>query len=226
MAADKTDWDRYYSRPAPTASVTRRFTERRLLELIRKHGAARPLRVCELGGANSCFLAAMLRNLSIREYHIIDNNARGLSLLAERFREQPNVTWHEADILAGDNLTDTFDLAYSVGLIEHFDVAGTTRVIARHFDLVRPDGLVLITFPTPTWLYRAIRAVIESVGQWPFPDERPLTFGDVLPTVLAHGELLHQSINWPVMLTQGFVVARKHQTDPVCSVGAECAGEG
>ena len=226
MAADKTAWDRYYTRPAPTASLTRRFTERRLLGLIRRHAYAPPLRVCELGGANSCFLAPMLANIPIQEYHVIDNNTKGLTLLAERFRDQPNVTWDEADILAGDNLSGTFDLAYSVGLIEHFEPPGATRVIAKHFDLVRPGGLVLITFPTPTRLYRATRLVIESLGQWAFPDERPLTFGEVLPILLERGELLHQSIHWPIMLTQGVVVARKNEPDPGRSESADGAGAG
>lgn len=114
-----------------------------------------------------------------------------------------------ADLLQPVGLPDAGDITYSVGLVEHFDVVGTDEVIARHFEITRSGGLVLITFPTPTWLYRSVRRVIEWLGLWGFPDERPLGFDEVRAAMVKHGDVVFETINWPLMLTQGVIVARK-----------------
>lgn len=204
-----TDWDRYYARPASTARITRRFTERRVVDLLATHTAGNgALRICELGGANSCFLAAILNHLPVAAYHILDNNARGLDLLSDRRDADARVSWAAQDILRLDDAAPEFDVVFSIGLIEHFEPADCARAIAAHFALARQGGLVLISFPTPTRLYRATRALLEWGGLWRFPDERPLGFAEVMASVAPRGTLLHRSINWPVILTQGFVVAR------------------
>jgi hypothetical protein len=94
-------------------------------------------------------------------------------------------------------------------LIEHFDEPGTAQAIANHFRFVRPGGLVLITFPTPTWLYRGTRKLAEWSGQWRFHDERPLGFSEVEIALAQHGELLDRDLIWPIVLTQGVLLARK-----------------
>ena len=79
--------------------------------------------------------------------------------------------WGRADGITPDRL---YDIVFSVGLIEHFDPAGTARVVAAHFDYLRPGGTAIITFPTPTWLYRVVRGLAEMTNNWIFHDERPL----------------------------------------------------
>ena len=100
------------------------------------------------------------------------------------------------------------DIVFSVGLIEHFAAEQTAHVIGRHFSCVKPGGLVVITFPTPTFLYRITRTLAESAGLWRFPDERPLQWAEVLAEVVRHGMVLTTFTNWPLALTQGVVVAR------------------
>lgn len=210
----RTDWDRYYAGPAPTALITRRFTERLLIRLLAKHTEpAGALRVCELGGANSCFLAAILARLPVSGYHVIDNNARGLALLGAQREADARLTWSAQDVLQIDAPSRDFDVVFSVGLIEHFDPSEAARAIAAHFALARPGGIVLISFPTSTWLYRLSRSVLERMGLWSFPDERALDFAEVIASVAPRGSVLHQSVNWPVILTQGIVVARVNR-DP------------
>jgi SAM-dependent methyltransferase len=45
---------------------------------------------------------------------------------------------------------ESFDLVYSLGVIEHFD--DPSKVISMHLDLVRKDGIILITVPNFYWL--------------------------------------------------------------------------
>lgn len=204
-----TDWNRYYSRPYKTASFSRAFTTKTLLNSISTHLDTRSdLSIIELGGANSCFLDSMLEKFAPEQYVIIDNNRLGLDLVDQRTEDLPNVETVTDDIL---NLKydRQADLVFSVGLIEHFDTDGTRAAINAHFDLLKTGGIAVITFPTPTWLYNLTRAIAELMKMWIFHDERPLKPDEVISTCMDRGQLLEKKIIWPIFLTQGLVVFRK-----------------
>ena len=204
--ANKTDWDSYYKRPFPASSLTRRFTARRLKVAMRRFLPQGPVRILELGGAYSCFFHDMRRALNVQAYHIVDNNRTGLAKTAD-LDDTGVIEINEADILTWQS-TRRFDLVYSVGLIEHFLPVGTTTVIRRHFEAAYAGGLVIMTVPTPTWLYRAIRGAAEMLKMWHFPDERPILFEELHRTASEHGTLLHRETLWPLGLTQILVAYR------------------
>lgn len=203
-----TDWDAYYARPFSAATLTRRITTARLLGHMQRWLPGPAPVIVELGGANSCFVSALHRQLQPRQYLAVDNNRFGLSLLAGRCQQLPGLGVIEDDVLNPQQQAQA-DLVFSVGLVEHFNEAGTAQAIATHYRYARPGGLVLISFPTPTWLYRTVRSLAETTRNWKFPDERPLTFAEVASTMALHGELLMQDLNWPIMLTQGLWLGRK-----------------
>jgi cyclopropane fatty-acyl-phospholipid synthase-like methyltransferase len=167
--------------------------------------------VVELGGANSCFLDAIAARAQPGEYHVVDNNRFGLDLLRERARAGSSVAVHEADVTALD-LDVRGDVVFSVGLIEHFSPAVTREVIDAHFDLAKPGGYVILSYPTPTFLYRAARRVAEWAGLWKFPDERPLEAGEVREAAGRKGESLSEEVLWPIVFTQRMVLVRKRLT--------------
>jgi cyclopropane fatty-acyl-phospholipid synthase-like methyltransferase len=101
------------------------------------------------------------------------------------------------------------DVVFSVGLVEHFDVAGTRAAVLAHFDALRPGGTLILTFPTPTPLYRATRRLIEMLGMWKFHDERPLGAEEVAEAIGERGEVVDRKTLWPLILTQYLIVARK-----------------
>ena len=100
---------------------------------------------------------------------------------------------------------------FSVGLIEHFDPKGTREVARRHFSCVRDGGIVIITAPTPTWLYRITRGAAEQLDMWKFPDERPLSPQEILASGEGLGSPLVSQTLWPLVLTQQAVVWRAHK---------------
>jgi glycosyltransferase involved in cell wall biosynthesis len=202
-----TDWDRYYRATPWTARLTRRYTQRVLLRALERFAPSAP-RVAELGGAGSTFLPAVIRRLRPREYHVVDSNAYGLELLRRRVNGLGQVRLHLGDCRDTPAALDA-DVAFSIGLIEHFPPAETRRVIERHFALLVPGGCAVISFPTPTWLYRAARALAEAAGLWSFPDERPLSRAEVAATVEQHGQILFETVLWPLVFTQRLIVARK-----------------
>jgi glycosyltransferase involved in cell wall biosynthesis len=212
-AMTATDWDSYYTSVPITAKLTRRYTTSVLLDAIRRHAAkgkpAAGLAITEFGGANSCFLNSIVQTFPCDSYDVVDTNEYGLSLLASRMGDNPSVRLHRQSVL-DLSLGIEADLVFSVGLIEHFDPAATRAAIRAHFQAVRPGGIVIITFPTPTLLYCLCRKGIELLGKWKFHDERPLLPREVTDTVLQSGDILFEKTLWPLMLTQHMVVARKH----------------
>jgi SAM-dependent methyltransferase len=201
----QTDWDSYYARPYKTATFTRRHTAAILVGLMRKNGGAQAS-ILEFGGANSCFIDQILEEVEPARYDVIDNNQLGLNLLKSRYPGDNRVSVRRGDALAISRL---YDIAFSVGLIEHFDAAGTARVVAAHFKYLRPGGTALITFPTPTWLYRGVRRLAEITSNWIFHDERPLRLPEFERAVADLGEIKSARILWPLILTQYCVEVRK-----------------
>jgi len=212
-AGRATDWDRYHKRPARTARFTRKYTGKVLLDAIKQFAAPaegqKELSVIEIGGANSRFVDRILCDLACRQYDVVDTNAYGLSLLEQRTRTDPRVRLHQRSVLGLDLKTQA-DLVFSVGVIEHFDEANTSQAVLAHFDALRPGGTAIMTFPTPTVLYRVTRALSEMFGLWQFPDERPLVPAEVFELVRGRGEVLFSKTLWPLILTQTIVVVRKH----------------
>lgn len=101
------------------------------------------------------------------------------------------------------------NLVFSIGLIEHFSAQNTARAIRSHFQLPDPGGIAIISFPTPTFLYRITRFLSEMLGLWIFHDERPLKKSEVAGVIAHFGTLLYEKTIWPIFLTQCIMVARK-----------------
>jgi putative flippase GtrA len=212
-----TDWDRYYKNVVPTARLTRKYTTANLVAAMKRYGTPAPgstaLSILEIGGANSCFLDAIVADVGCQRYDVVDTNAYGLSLLEQRIGRDDKVRLHQQSVL-GLTLETQADIVFSVGLIEHFDPPRTRQAVLAHFDVLRPGGVAIITFPTPTLLYRITRGLAEALGVWQFPDERPLKPPEVLSAVRERGEVLLVKTMWPLILTQTFMVVRKHSAAP------------
>jgi SAM-dependent methyltransferase len=204
----QTDWNCYYARPYRTASLTRKYTASVLVDLMLRNNGAHAS-ILEFGGANSCFIDQILKEVEPARYDVIDNNQLGLDLLQSRYWRDHRVSVSQGDVLSMPEPERLYDIVFSVGLIEHFDPAGTARAVAAHFRHLRPSGTAIITFPTPTLLYRALRAVAEVTNNWIFHDERPLRLPEFESAVAGLGEIRSARILWPLILTQYCVEMRK-----------------
>jgi len=210
-----TDWNQYYLHPYRTAVYSRRITSRRLVNLIKRFAPSEgPLVIAEIGGANSCFMDDIQREIKPAQYHIIDNNQLGLDLLSSRPDIGRTVYLHNQDVLSlSQDKELSADVAISVGLIEHFSADNLPRVIQAHFAILKPKGVTIITYPTPTFLYRIARSISELLNLWIFHDETPLKVDDVLAIIKPMGKLRYSGINWPIVFTQGIVVVEKSVPD-------------
>ncbi len=203
-----TDWDTYYKQVPSVAHVTRKYTQSVLLKAFGRFATTKP-RMVEVGGANSCFMDAILAEVRPAAYHVVDLNQYGLDLLAARAKGRQELVLHHADALRLADLRLSADAVFSVGMVEHFDKAGTSAAVKAHFAPLQKGGIALITFPTPTWLYRLARGLFEMLGIWKFPDERPLRREEVAAAMQGLGEIVFEKTLWPLVLTQHVIVARK-----------------
>ena len=207
-----TDWTRYYEKPFFAAHITRRITAHRIKKMVLAAGGfpERHGRIIELGGGNSAFCDTLTDCLYVQFYTVVDSNPRGTLLFWMKHPDSFNYPIVCADILTLDTASfEPADLVFSVGLVEHFPEDQTKVTIRRHFELAKPGGLVLITFPVPTFSYRLIRRVAEALGIWRFPDERPIQLKDAVALCAEHGEIIEKRLNRAILLTQGIVLARK-----------------
>ena len=202
-----TNWENYYQKPSFFAKFTRKTTERILLATLRARHASAPIQtIGELGGGTSCFFSAIRKAFPDVQYTIVDNNLLSAELFKNNHAHDDNIDIQRMDVLTLVECSNKYDVVFSVGLIEHFSVKDTAIVIKNHVLASKPGGLVIITFPTPTWLYKTIRFVSERLNQWIFHDERPLHLDDVAHEVAQHARVTQQFINWGTLLTQGVVV--------------------
>lgn len=206
-----TNWVQYYSSPIGFARITRWLSAKKILRLLRRYvGHSSDLNICELGGANSCFMLPLCSGFKVNRYHVIDSCEYGLQLLTQKLPNSATlVSSQNSDVLDySDWKASSFDLVFSVGLVEHFDEEGTSEAIKAHFNQVKDGGLVLITFPTPTCIYRLLRSILEYFGKWKFPDERPLLQEEVRKCCKSYGTIIHESLNYGAVFTQGYILVK------------------
>jgi putative flippase GtrA len=214
--AGRTNWEEYYRKPAPTARWSRAIMRRTLVELMRRHAPARaPLSLLELGGGNSCFLDTVISGVNVGTYTILDNSPEGMRLARARFAHYGDRVGYMLDDAFEAPLAGTFDIVYSVGLIEHFDDQAMARLVGLHRQWVAEDGLVLIAVPTPTVFYRIVRTAAEVFGIWKFPDETPVPRAKLVALARSHGlDVLEERTLWSQILTQAIIAARPRPRPP------------
>jgi SAM-dependent methyltransferase len=152
-------------------------------------------------------VAARLFHAEVDVAHNTGWHARQPTAVSKRFRKM--LTREDLESLPLYEQVD--HVINNSGLIEHFAPDDTRQAVCNHFRLLRPGGILILTFPTPTLLYRATRTAIEAVGQWQFPDERPLMPEEVAAAIAGHGRILYRQTLWPLLLTQELMVVRNEE---------------
>ncbi|PAF42127.1 glycosyltransferase [Helicobacter sp. 11S02596-1] len=211
-----TNWEKYYSRRKNNhfkiSNITRKISANMILNLIKNHKNIN--QICEFGGGDSCFYTAFREIYKNAYYVVYDKSQNGINAFNAKYIA-PNIQRskqeaHLVDLIENKNLKPKFDLVFSAGLIEHFDRKNTKTICIRHFEAAKSGGIVLITYPTPTLLYRVIRRSLERLNLWEFHDERPLFFDEVDSTCKEYGKLVARKLNFAIGLTQEILVYKKY----------------
>ena len=142
-------WDRYWSGIALPREYRRTPRAHYLNAILDVFDRWLPrdgrLSAAEIGGAPGQYLAYLHRRLGYR-VTCIDFSEVGCAKAVENFR----LLGIDGDVIRADITGDvgalpSFDVVYSLGLIEHF--AERHRVVENHVRLVRPGGYLVLGVP-------------------------------------------------------------------------------
>lgn len=145
-------------------------------EVIEKFGSFNRLQVVEVGAGSGTYAALMAKKGAC--VTIIDYSAKALLRSKRLFSHFGlKAVFIQADALKiPSTLQSCFDISMSFGLAEHFLDHERVAIIKAHFDLLRPNGLTLISVPNKwNFPYRVYKFVCEVTDRWEVGEEYPFS---------------------------------------------------
>lgn len=143
-------------------------------ELHKTFGGLIGLRTIELGSGRGD-LSVLLAEEGA-EVTLLDANAAALESAARRFAGLGLRARFVQDDLreVGVTTLPSFDVALSIGVIEHFSGPQRTRVLRAHYDTIHRHGLAVVSVPHSWCLpYRIWKTYLEWRRWWPYGPEFP-----------------------------------------------------
>lgn len=140
-----------------------------LKELLSHIGDPAGKRIIEVGsgsGFTSIALAGRGANVAI-----LDISPVSLRYAVAQFEAcgLPPPEHHEADALDNGLPSDTYDIVWNGGVIEHFFDEGKKRLIKEMLRIAKPGGRVVITVPNAwCWQFQVMQAWQKLRGTWSF----------------------------------------------------------
>lgn len=167
-------------------------------------------KIIELGGGNSALYTYIRKFFPHARIILIDKEEFNEVSFREQSSNDTQLECNVEDILTQQPKgSASADLVFSIGLIEHFSRKDTAVMIKRHFEHCRPGGMVLISFPTPTFRYRVVRSLMENFNLWLFHDERPLQILEVASEMNRYGTKIDERLDSRMGLTQKIFLYKK-----------------
>jgi len=154
---DERFWDEYWGAVTMPLEIdpSSNLLGGAIIEVFERYFRTRePLAMLELGGAPGQYSACLHRRLG-HAITILDNSPIG----CEKARENFELLGFPARVVEGDMFAPpadlgTFDVVFSLGLIEHFE--DVTEAVRAHIDLVKPGGHLVLGVPN----YRGLNEVV------------------------------------------------------------------
>lgn len=137
------------------------------LREVDRHGGSRAL---DFG----CGTGVMSEALAVAGFHVTatDQTLEPLKLVRERVGFSTSIEFHEGDLASLDLPPGSFDVVVALDVLEH--VSPLAPCLEALAGLLRPDGILVISGPTESFLYRLGRALAgpEFTGHYHQHDVR------------------------------------------------------
>lgn len=139
---DKKFWDEYFDRRQNSMAKTENSLFSDIFDkyLIPDKNKT----VLEIGCADSNFLCYLAKKFGYQAYGIDYSDAITKTADLFKFNDLPKPVLYKEDLFTWQ-INQKFDIVCSFGFIEHFE--NLNKVIAKHIELVAPDGKLIITLP-------------------------------------------------------------------------------
>ncbi len=139
---NKIFWDKYFDKHSHKPS---RVEDSLFSDIFNKYLEPDPNKsVLEIGCANSSFLCYLAKKFGYKAYGIDYSDAITRTADLFKFNGLPDPILYKEDFFSWQP-GQKFDLVCSFGFIEHFE--DINLVVAKHSELVAPEGKLLITLP-------------------------------------------------------------------------------
>lgn len=151
-------------------------------------GSVRGLRTIELGSGRGDLSALLAQHGA--KVTLFDRSEAALREARWRFdRLGLDARYETGDLLASlDPWSARYDVAISLGVIEHFRGRDRSRVIAAHREVLKPGGLAVISVPNARCPpYRLWKLYLELRQWWPYGMELPYTRSELTRRALETG---------------------------------------
>ena len=187
LQADTDRWDGFWERHGsgdglfdkllwPTRRIFSARHARLLLRYLRRHSAPHkePLRVLEIGCGSATTSSFIAQEAAEATMFAVDLSEEAIKVARAR---NPYLHCVVADAIALPFAREKFSLAFSSGVIEHFDRSLANRMQVEHCRVARNGGTVGVIVPWKHSPYNLLR--ILSGARWPFGHENPFSIGEL-----------------------------------------------
>jgi 2-polyprenyl-3-methyl-5-hydroxy-6-metoxy-1,4-benzoquinol methylase len=185
----KRDWNLYWNKIEKHQKVFfigSKLMWRNYKRLLKDVELPKNPKILELGCGSGILSLWLVKHYG-GEVTLVDYSKKSLEFTKELYKNNNiNVETMNVNILHL-KLRREFDLVHSQGLIEHFK--GTTQdiVIKKHQEFLKKNGIVLITAPRPSFVYKIRRRAVELFMEWPFGYEKPINTVDGIKLLKKNG---------------------------------------
>jgi SAM-dependent methyltransferase len=152
-------WENYWKTANMEAAEIRRsrrsLSINAILDVFDKYlPVDEKLHALEIGGAPGRYLIYMAKNFRYHIYSLDFSETGNEQTLNNLKIANIPIQVYKRDLFSDNFKKDlpTFDLVYSLGFIEHFE--DLASVVKKHFELLKPGGILLLGVPNLGGIYR------------------------------------------------------------------------
>jgi SAM-dependent methyltransferase len=148
--------------------------------------------VLEVGAGGSHTLGAIAGRLKCRSYGV-EPDEQGIAKTIELADlESGNVKMIRGDGFRLPFDDDSFDVVYSLGLIEHFEKSESSALISEHVRVCKKDGTVIVAVPNLLNFPHTLRKWILG-SRYEYYPERSYSPGELKSLILGQGLAIQET---------------------------------
>jgi SAM-dependent methyltransferase len=178
-ASEKRHWDDFWAASQDLEDVY--ANDNRIVDYLNGRMDVRGMRILEVGagtGRDSDTLAAMGA-----EVWTLDYSEESLRLMGANLSQPVTIVCGDALALPLDS--ESFDLVFHQGLLEHFRNPG--ELIAENYRILKPGGYVLVDVPQRFHYYTLAKHILMFFDRWFAGWETEFSVGELESIVRAQG---------------------------------------